>query len=190
MNTSGPCPKCNGTGKVIHQPCETCKGKGKVRKNQKLTVKIPAGIDDGQTISVRSKGHAGVNGGPAGDLLVTVQVRPHPNFERDGASVHSQIKISVIQAILGDEIEVETLDGKVKYTVPEGTQSGTVFRLKGKGIPYLNSGGRGDQFVTVVVDIPGGLNEGQRELLVKFGESIGQTAVGVGKDGFFRKKKK
>jgi len=188
MNTAGPCPKCNGTGKIIHQPCETCKGRGKVRKNQKITVKIPAGIDDGQTVSIRGKGHAGQNGGPAGDLLVTVAVRPDPTFERVGTSVHSRISVSVVQAILGDELEVETLDGKVKYTIPEGTQSGTVFRLKGKGVPYLNADRRGDQFVTVAVEIPGGLNEAQKELLVKFGESIGQTAAGGGK-GFFRKKR-
>ena len=190
MSTPGPCPKCNGTGKIIHKPCETCKGKGKVRKSQKLSVKIPAGIDDGQTVSLRGKGNAGQNGGPVGDLLVTVGVRPHPLFERDGTSIHSRIHVSVVQAILGDELEVVTLDGKVKYTVPDGTQSGTVFRLKGKGIPHLHGSGRGDQFVTVVVDIPGGLSGEQKELLAKFGESIGQTAGGAGKEGFFRKKKK
>jgi len=190
MNTAGPCPKCHGTGKIIHTPCETCKGRGKVRKNQNITVHIPAGIDDGQTVSLRGKGNAGVHGGPAGDLLVTVNVRPHPMFERDGFSVRSRIHVSVVQAILGDTLEVETLDGNVTYTIPEGTQSGTVFRLKGKGIPYLQSSGRGDQFVTVAVTIPGGLNDTQKELLEKFGESIGQTAAGSGKDGFFRKKKK
>jgi len=190
MNTPGPCPKCNGTGKIIHQPCETCKGRGKVRKSQKLTVKIPAGIDDGQTVSLRGKGNAGQNGGPPGDLMVTVSVRPHPVFEREGYRVLSQIHVSVVQAILGDELEMDTLDGKVKYTVPEGTQSGTVFRLKGKGIPHLQSSGRGDHFVTVVVDIPGGLKQEQKELLRKFGESIGQSAAGAGKEGFFRKKKK
>ncbi|MCL2569237.1 MAG: molecular chaperone DnaJ [Oscillospiraceae bacterium] len=186
MNTASPCPKCHGAGKIIPKPCETCKGKGKVRKHQKISVKIPAGIDDGQTISVRGKGNAGVNGGPAGDLLVTVQVRPHPVFEREGARVYSKIHVSVVQAILGDELEVDTLDGKVKYTMPEGTQSGTVFRLKGKGIPYLNANGRGDQFVTVVVDIPGGLNAEQRELVAKLGESMGQKATK--KAGFFKRK--
>ena len=190
MNTAGPCPQCHGTGKIIRQPCETCKGKGKVRKKQKVKITIPPGIDDGQTISLRGKGNAGQNGGPAGDLLVTVNVRPHPMFEREGVHIHSEIHISVIQAILGDEIEVATLDGKVKYTVPEGTQSGTVFRLKGKGIPYLQTSGRGDQFVTAVVDIPKGLDAKQKELLEKFGESISETAADGGKDGFFRKKKK
>jgi len=187
MNTTGPCPQCNGTGKIIKKPCETCKGKGKVRKNQKVSVKIPKGIDNGQTVSVRGKGNAGLNGGPAGDLLITVRVRPHPRFEREGYHVHSRIQVSVVQAILGDELEVETLDGKVKYTIPEGTQSGTVFRLKGKGIPHLRGSGRGDQYVAVAVDIPGGLNTEQRELLEKFGESMGQPAAG-GKKGFFKKK--
>ena len=190
MSSPSPCPKCKGEGKVIHKPCATCKGRGKVRKSQKMSVKIPAGIDDGQTVSLRGKGNAGQNGGPPGDLLVTVNVRPHPNFERDGTHVHSRLHISVVQAILGDEVEVETLDGKVKYTVPEGTQSQTVFRLKGKGIPHLHGNGRGDQFVTVVVDIPDGLNGEQKELLKKFGESIGQSAAGGGKEGFFRRKKK
>jgi len=190
MNTPSPCPKCGGTGKIIPKPCETCKGRGKVRKNLKVTLKIPAGINDGETVSMRGKGNAGLNGGPAVDLWITVGIRPHPMFEREGFAVHSRIRISVVQAILGHELEVDTLDGKVKYTVPEGTQSGTVFRLKGKGIPYLHAHGRGDHFVTVVVEIPGGLNGTQRELLEKFGESMGETATGGGKDGFFRKKKK
>jgi len=188
MNTSATCDTCQGTGKIVHQPCTKCKGRGKVRKNQKISVKIPAGIDDGQTISVRGKGHAGTNGGPAGDLLVTVQVRPHPTFERDRFNVYSSIHVSVLQAILGDELEVETLDGKVKYAISDGTQSGTVFRLRGRGIPHLNRSGRGDHFVTVVVDIPGGLNAEQKELLEKFGESVGQSAAG--KQGFFEKRKK
>jgi len=159
-----------------------------VRKNQKISVKIPAGIDDGQTVSLRSKGNAGVNGGPPGDLLVTVQVRPHPMFEREGIHIYSTIHVAVVQAILGDELEVETLDGKVKYTMPDGTQSGTVFRLRGRGVPRLNASSRGDQFVTVVVDIPGGLSQEQKELLEKFGESVGQSAAG--KQNFFEKRKK
>ena len=188
MNTSATCDNCQGAGKVVREPCAKCKGRGKVRKNQKISVTIPAGIDDGQTISLRGKGNAGTNGGPAGDLLLTVHVRPHPMFERDGVHVHSKLHVSVVQAILGDELEVETLDGKVKYTMPDGTQSGTVFRLRGRGIPHLNAHSRGDHFVTVVVDIPGSLSQEQRELLEKFGESIGQSAAG--KQGFFEKRKK
>jgi len=174
FNSSAPCQQCGGTGKIIKNPCTTCKGKGKVRKNQKITVKIPAGIDDGQTVSLRGKGNAGANGGPAGDLLVTVRVRSHPNFEREGYSVHSGHHVSVVQAILGDELEVETLDGKVKYMIPAGTQSGTVFRLRGKGIPYLNAKGRGDQYVTVTVDIPGKLTAEQSALVEQLGETMGQ----------------
>jgi len=187
MNTTTTCQQCGGTGKLIKNPCKTCKGKGKVRKNLKLTVKIPAGIDNGQTVSLRGKGNAGSNGGPAGDLLVTVRVRSHPKFQREGYSIHSEHHVSVVQAMLGDELEVETLDGKVKYAIPDGTQSGTVFRLRGKGIPYLNTKGRGDQFVTVVVDIPGKLNAEQRALVEQLGEKMGIPVSG-NKDGFFEKK--
>ena len=189
MNTTTTCQQCSGTGKVIKTPCKTCKGKGKVRKNLKLTVKIPPGIDNGQTVSLRGKGNAGSNGGPAGDLLVTVRVRPHPRFQRDGYSIHSEHHVSVVQAMLGDELEVETLDGKVKYAIPDGTQSGTVFRLRGKGVPHLNAKGRGDQFVTVVVDIPGKLTAEQRALVEQLGEKMGITVSG-GKNGFFDKKRK
>lgn len=190
MSSTGACNKCGGTGRIIHQPCSTCKGKGKVRKQKKIKVNIPSGIDDGQTISIRGKGHAGSNGGPAGDLLATVRVAHHAIFERDGNSVLSKINISVARAILGVELEVPTLDGKVKYTIPEGTQSGTVFRLRGKGIPYLNRSGRGDQYVTVIVDIPKNLNEEQRELLIKFVESMGESPPEPGRQGFFDKRKK
>ena len=188
MNTTGPCQACQGTGKLIKKPCVTCKGRSKVRKNQKIEVNIPAGIDDGQTISLRGKGHAGTNGGPPGDFLVTVDVQAHETFERDGYSVLSRVQIGVVQAMLGDEIEVETLDGKVKYTVPQGTQSGTVFRLRGRGIPRLQSSGRGDHYVTVVVDIPTSLDARQRELAEKLGESLGQGVAE--KQSFFEKRKK
>ena len=149
MQSQDTCSRCGGTGKIIHHPCSTCRGKGMVRRQRKIKVDIPAGIDDGQTISLRGLGSAGRNGGPAGDLLVTVAVRNNTDFERDGTSVLYELPISIVQASLGAEVEVPTLDGKVKYTVPEGTQSGTVFRLRGKGIPYLRGGGRGDQFITV-----------------------------------------
>jgi len=192
MSSVTACNRCGGTGKIIHQPCAKCKGKGKVRKQKKVGVKIPAGIDDGQTISIRGRGDAGTNGGPAGDLLVTVSVRSHAVFERKGSAVLVQLHISVIQAILGAEVEVPTLDGKVKYTIPEGTQSGTTFRLKGKGIPYLNANGRGDEYCTVIVDIPKSLNAEQKELLMKFGESLGEKHMGeaAGRSGFFDKGKK
>lgn len=183
VSSSSPCPKCGGMGKIIHQPCKTCKGKGKVKRQKTITVKIPAGIDNGQAVSMRGQGHAGLNGGPAGDLLVSINVRAHAIFERDGYSVLCEIPIGFVQAALGAELEVPTLDGKVKYSIPEGTQTGTVFRLKGKGIPNLNGHGRGDQFVTVVVETPRNLTKEQKELLSQFGEASEEK-------GFFDKRKK
>jgi len=188
MSSTTTCKKCGGAGKIIHQPCTKCKGKGKVRKQQKVTIKIPAGIDDEQTVSLRGRGNAGLNGGPSGDLLVTVSVKRHPSFERDGYSILTRINISIAQAILGAEVEVPTLDGKVKYNIPEGTQSGTTFRLKGKGVPYLNSSGRGDHFVTAVVQIPKNLTKEQKEALEKFSEAMGEE-ISESK-GFFDKRKK
>ena len=185
MQTQDACSRCGGTGKIIHQPCPTCRGKGKVRRSRKIKVDIPAGIDDGQTISLRGLGSAGRNGGPAGDLLVTVSVRSHPDFEREGTSILCSLPVSIVQAALGAEVEVPTIDGKVKYTVPEGTQSGTVFRLRGKGVPYLHGGGRGDQFVTVNVVTPKNLNNEQKDLLRKLGESFGDTGVTPKKKGLF-----
>ncbi|MBQ3952315.1 MAG: molecular chaperone DnaJ, partial [Oscillospiraceae bacterium] len=148
----------------------------------------PAGIDDGQTVSKRGEGHAGLNGGPNGDLLVSVSVRPHEYFTREGTSVLLTYPISVTQAILGAEVEVPTLDGKVKYTIPEGTQSGTVFRLRGKGIPYLRSQDRrGDQFVTVSVEIPKGLTKEQRELVEKLASSMNEKTPNLKKKKFWEK---
>ena len=165
------CPKCRGTGKIVKDPCPTCKGKGKVRKSQKISVKIPAGIDDGQSVRVANMGNAGSNGGPRGDLLVTVSVRPHKLFERDGANVLCEMPISFSQAALGAELEVPTLDGKVRYRIPEGTQTGTTFRLKGKGMYYVGYKTRGDQYVTVVVETPTSLTKEQKELLKKLEKS-------------------
>ena len=174
VQSTGACPKCKGTGKIIHQPCKTCRGMGMIRRQHKVKVTIPAGIDDGQAISQRGKGNAGANGGPAGDLLVSVIVRPHSRFERDGNSVLLEQPITYSQAALGAEIEVPTLDGNVKMTVPEGTQPGTVFRLRGKGIPYLRGNGRGDQFVTVTLSVPKNLTGSQKELLRQFAASMGE----------------
>lgn len=176
MQTTTDCPKCSGKGSIIHQPCTSCRGNGMVRRQKKINVKIPAGIDDGQTISLRGQGNAGINGGPAGELLITVSIARHEFFNREGSSVLYTMSISVTQAILGCEAEVPTLDGKVKYDVPAGTQSGTVFRLRGKGIPSLRGGGRGDQFVTVNVLIPKGLSSEQRELVEKLDKTLGNSA--------------
>jgi molecular chaperone DnaJ len=162
---------------------------GNVRRQHKIEVNIPAGIDDGQTISRAGYGNAGTNGGPAGDLLINVTVRPHARFERDGTSVLLRQEVSYAQAALGAEIEVPTLDGNVKVSVPEGTQPGTVLRLKGKGIPDLHGGGRGDQFVTIKVVVPRNLNSRQKELLQQFAASMGELDGEAGKTIFGRKKK-
>ena len=185
---TSPCPKCGGTGKIIKDPCTTCKGKGKVRKNKKIEVSIPAGIDDGQSVRIRGEGNVGSNGGPSGDLLVAVTIKPHKIFERDGATVLCEMPITFTQAALGAEIEVPTLDGKVRYTVPEGTQTGTTFRLKGKGIPYVGYKNRGDQYVTVVVETPTKLTKEQKELLKKLDESFTDDAQPK-KKSFFEKLK-
>ena len=179
MSSTTACRRCGGSGKLVKDPCPKCGGKGKVRKQRTISVNIPAGIDDGQTISLRGQGHAGVNGGPNGDLLITVSVKAHPLFERDGSSILLEMPISFVQAALGAEVEVPTLDGKVKYTIPEGTQTGTIFRLRGKGVPYLNGSSRGDQYVTVNIETPKNLNKEQKELLRKFGEATGESSAGT-----------
>ncbi len=165
---------------------------GSVRRQHKINVTIPAGIDDGQAISLHGQGNEGANGGPAGDLLVSVIVRPHARFERDGNSVLLLQDITYAQATLGAEIEVPTLDGAVKLTIPEGTQPGSTFRLRGKGIPYLRGNGRGDQFVTVSVKVPKGLTGSQKELLRQFAASMGELdrAGGSSGSGIFGKKKR
>jgi len=180
MQSTSECSRCEGRGKIIHQPCQRCRGLGLVRRNKTIEVNIPAGIDDGQTISLRGQGNAGVNGGEPGDLYVTVNVAHHPFFTREGNAVLYEMPISIVQAALGAEVEVPTLDGKVKYSIPEGTQTGTVFRLRGKGIPNLRGGGRGDQYVTVKVEVPTNLTGEQKDLLRKFAETLGDGGGGLG----------
>ena len=175
MSTSAPCQRCGGKGKIIHQPCPKCGGKGMIRHRKTIKVSIPAGIDNGQTISLRAQGNAGKNGGPAGDLLIVVSVRPHEIFRREGTSVLCEAPITFTQAVLGAELEIPTIDGKVKYSIPEGTQSGTTFRLKGKGIPGLNGRARGDQYVTVYIETPRNLNREQKEALRKFSDTLGES---------------
>ena len=188
--TTATCPKCSGTGKLIHSPCKSCGGAGAVRRQRKITVNIPAGIDNGQAVSLRGQGGAGKNGGPAGDLLISVTVRPHPQFQRDGTSIYLEQTVSFVQAALGAELEIPTIDGKVKWTLPEGTQSGTTFRLRGKGIPELRGRGRGDQYVTVKVQVPTSLNGEQREALRAFAAAMGEEVPEGGVKGFFDKYKK
>ncbi len=174
MQSVRPCSKCGGTGKVITSPCQNCGGKGETLKTVKVKVKIPAGINDGQTLPVREQGNAGKNGGPNGDLLITVSVRNHRIFTRQGFDILCDFPVTFVEAALGGEVEVPTIDEKVSYNIPEGTQSGTVFRLRGRGVPKLYGGGaRGDMYVKIIVETPKGLNKEQKELLVKFGESVG-----------------
>ena len=190
--SNGPCRKCGGTGRLIHQPCPDCRGTGAVRKRKTIKVNIPAGIDHGQTISLRGQGNAGRNGGPAGDLLITVMVQPHELFRRDGVDVFCEAPITFAQAVLGAELEIPTIDGKVKWSLPAGTQPGTTFRLRGKGIPSVNGRGRGDQYVTVNVQVPTGLTHEQKEALRAYGEAMGELSPGPmeGVKSFFDKKKK
>ena len=166
MQTQTTCPHCSGRGKIIKTPCTTCKGKGKVRKNNKVKVKIPAGIDEGQSVRVRGEGSVGVNGGPSGDLLVEILIKRHPIFQREYMDVLCEVPITFTQAALGAEIEVPTLDGKVKFEIPEGTQTGKEFILRDKGIPEVNNPRRrGDHRFTVVVETPTKLTREQKELL-------------------------
>ena len=172
MQSQQPCPHCGGRGTIIKNPCKTCRGTGKTSARKTLEVKIPAGIDDDQNIVLRGQGDAGTNGGPAGDVIVHVTVKTDNVFERDGYDVYVRVPITYSQAVLGAEIEVPTVDGKVAQKIPEGTQSGTKFRLRGQGIQYLNGRGRGDQYVIVDVEIPKKLNRTQREALNAFEDSL------------------
>ena len=170
MQTQQVCPECRGKGKKIESPCPKCSGSGRVNVTKTHTVNIPAGIDDDQTLNVRGQGDAGVNGGPSGDLHINVNVRPHPVFERNGFDVYCDIPVTFVQAALGDEITVPTLDGKVKFKIHEGTQPGDEFKLSGKGIKRLGGTGRGNQYVNIVVEIPKNLSGEQKEALKKFDE--------------------
>jgi molecular chaperone DnaJ len=182
------CHYCNGTGKEIKHKCSTCGGTGRVKKRRKIAVKIPAGIDDGQQLRVSGQGEPGINGGPAGDLYVVFHIQPHEFFERDGDDVYCEIPITFAQAALGDELEVPTLHGKVKLKVPAGTQTGTKFRLRGKGIPNVRGRGTGDQHIIVKVITPTKLTEKQKQLLEEFAETGGSHDKED--DSFFGKMKR
>ena len=190
FSSSAPCSRCGGKGRIIHTPCKSCGGTGSVRRQSRISVTIPAGIDNGQAVSLRGQGNAGRNGGPAGDLIVSIRVRPSDKFQRDGTTVLYEQPVSFVQATLGAELEIPTIDGKVKYTLPAGTQSGTTFRLRGKGIPELRGRGRGDQYVTVKVQVPTSLNGEQREALHAFAAAMGEKVPEGGVKGFFDKYKK
>lgn len=187
FQSTAPCEACRGTGKIIKTPCQKCRGSGMIRENKKLTVSIPAGIDNGERIALRGQGCDGKNGGPTGDLIIAVSVKPHAVFERRGVTLTCDVPLTVAEATLGAEIEVPTLEGNVKYTIPEGTQSGTTFTLRGKGIPYINnSSRRGDLVFRVNVEIPKGLNEKQKAAMKAFADSCGETNYTKHK-AFFKK---
>lgn len=169
------CEKCGGTGKYIKTPCTKCRGAGLERETRNLSVNIPAGIDDGERIALRGQGCDGKNGGPAGDLIIQLTVRPHSFFKRDGYNIYCEVPITVADATLGAEIDVPTLEGTEKHTISEGTQPGTTFTMKGKGVPYVNSsnGRRGDLIFTVNVEIPKGLDKKQKEAMRAFADACG-----------------
>jgi molecular chaperone DnaJ len=166
------CPVCSGTGSVVRHPCKTCRGDGRVAREHKILVKVPAGVENETRIRYGGEGDAGKWGGPSGDLYVVLEVRPHKFFERDGDDLHCVMPISFPQASLGTELEIETLHGQETLKVPEGTQSGKEFRLRGKGVPHLNSHGRGDLVVEVRVQTPAKLTKQQKELMRQLGESM------------------
>ncbi len=188
MVNMSTCEICRGEGKVITEPCETCHGNGRTKKTSKISINIPAGIDNGQTISLRGEGESGIKGGPAGDLYVSIRVKSHPIFKREGYNVICEIPITFTQAALGAELDVPTIEGTIKYTIPEGTQTGTVFKLRNKGIKYLNSNAKGDQFIKINVDVPTKLSDKQKELLREFAEISGDEVFEQRK-GFFDKMK-
>lgn len=185
---SRTCDRCRGAGKIIEKPCPTCHGAGQVRKTRSIHVKIPAGVDSGTRLRVSGEGESGLRGGPRGDLYVYIYVKAHKFFRREGNDVIVEIPVSFSQAALGDEIEVDTLDGKARVKVPEGTQSGSVFRLRGRGIPDLHGHGRGDQHVRVKVVTPTRLTEKQKELMQEFARLSNENPA-PGEKGFFEKVK-
>lgn len=187
FQTTATCDKCRGTGKIIKNPCSNCRGTGYIKVTKKLSVNIPAGIDDGERIALRGQGCDGRNGGPAGDLIITVNVKKHNIFERDGYNIYCEIPLTVAEATLGAEIDVPTLEGNQKFTIPEGTQPGTQFTIRQKGIPYINNANRkGDLIFTVNVEIPKSLSEKQKEFMRAFADSCGEGNYSK-KSGFFKR---
>jgi molecular chaperone DnaJ len=170
FSISRTCQNCQGTGKVVKDVCKNCRGEGRVPREETLEIKIPAGVDNGSRLRISGQGEAGVQGGPPGDLYVVLFVQEHEFFERQENNVYCTIPVSFPQAALGTEIKVPTLDGEETLEIPEGTQSGSIFRLRGKGIPSLNGKGRGDQFVTVNIETPTKLSREQKKLLEQFAE--------------------
>ncbi|OEH93692.1 molecular chaperone DnaJ [Bacillus solimangrovi] len=181
------CQHCSGTGKYVREKCTTCGGDGKVTKRKKINVKIPAGVDEGQQMRVSGQGEPGVNGGPPGDLFVVFHVKSHEFFEREENDIYCEMPITFVQAAIGDEVEVPTLHGKVKLKIPAGTQTGTRFRLRGKGVQSVRGYGQGDQHVKIRVVTPTKLTNHQKDLLKEFGDVSGDETQD---DGFFSKMKR
>ena len=175
--TAGPCPTCHGEGVTITEPCDVCRGRGRTQKYRTISVTIPAGVDDNATLRLSGQGEDGPAGGPAGNLYVKIRVQPHKFFERHGKAIHSQVGINIAQAALGDEVEIDTIDGAVVFRIPAGTQSGQQFRLRGKGVPELRGSDRGDQIVTMHVVVPKKLNDEQRELFEQLAQSLGKEVT-------------
>lgn len=188
MTSTRTCGRCGGEGKTVETACTVCHGSGTVRKTSQINVQIPAGIDNGQVLRITGRGDVGYRGGPPGDLLVSVRVKPHEFFRREGRDIFCEVPISFVQAALGDEIEVQTLDGAVKMRIPEGTQSGRIFRLRNKGIQSLRGGGRGDQLVEVRVVTPHKLTKQQKDLLREFAKAGGAEVPDENKSFFKRVK--
>ncbi len=176
IQTVKTCDKCGGEGTIVINPCKTCNGKGKVSKQRTITINIPQGVDTGSVLPLREEGEAGDKGGRSGDLYVYINVKPHVIFKREGIDIHCEIPITFAQAALGDEIKVPTIEGKVKLKIPEGTQTGQIFKLKGRGVSNINGFGRGSQFIKVVVEVPKRLNEKQKKALREFDSITGQAS--------------
>ena len=186
--SSQPCVACRGEGKVINEPCPACSGQGRIVKEKKLEIKIPPGIDDGHKLRLSGEGEAGLRGGPSGDLYIVIRVRPHKKFRRQGGDLLMEVPISISQAALGVEMEVPAIEGTAHLRVPEGTQHGATFRLKGHGMPHLQRSGKGDLRVTIKVIVPKRLNDRQKELLAELAKISGEEA-GLEHKGFFDKVK-
>ncbi|MGO3732971.1 MAG: molecular chaperone DnaJ [Vagococcus sp.] len=189
MMSRQACDECHGSGKIIKEKCTTCNGAGRMVKSHSVKVTVPAGVEDGQQMRLAGQGEAGYNGGPYGDLYVVFKVEESPIFEREGSEIYYNESISFAQAALGDEIEVPTVHGRVKLRIPAGTQTGTTFRLKGKGAPKLRGSGNGDQQVTVTVKTPTELNDAQKKAMREFLEASGDKAIIEQEEGFFDKMK-
>lgn len=187
MVTVQTCPVCHGAGRVIDQPCPDCQGQGTIHRRRTLKVQVPAGADDGLHLRLAGEGEAGQRGGPPGDLYVELHVKPHPVLRREGTDVISEVTIGLAQAALGTQLEVDTLEGKAQVHIPEGTQPGTILRLKGRGIVGLNGGNRGDHRVVVRVQVPTSLRPHERELLRQYAEARGESVEGNGNGGVLRR---